>query len=194
MLGKVKAAWDRFTGMASLKAQLWKVNLALDATHFRHRAECERLQAELELARKQRDQWQADCKANYNDQMRVILDLESELQTAKKTAALHCSLIAILRATNRDLDKRITGLECQFPDSDCCPAPENTAKPENDTPDRCTESAECTKRDGCTFVDARVAARRLEGWQGHGTGRWGLGAAIDIEAIEQRLSALEAKP
>ena len=172
MLGKVKAMWERFTGVSQMRIALAMARSAVEA-HTRYHSS----------AWKERDAARDQVDA-----------LTAELITARRTAALHRSLIAILRATNRDLDKRITGLECQFPDSDRCPAPENTAKPENDTPDRCTESAECTKRDGCTFVDARVAARRLEGWQGHGSGRWGLGAAIDIEAIEQRLAALEAKP
>lgn len=67
--------------------------------------------AALELARKQRDQWQADCKSDWNDRMRVILDLEAQLQTARRTAALHRSLISILREVNRDLDERLAALE-----------------------------------------------------------------------------------
>jgi hypothetical protein len=179
MLGKVKAALDRFTGAARLRKELANTMRALE-TRARWQKEAWH---ERDQARDERDAGRAECER-----------LQAELDTARKTAHLHRSLIAILREVNRDLNERISELDREFPRSGHFPGPENTAKPENDTPDRCTKSAACAKRDGCTFVDARVAARRLEGWQGHGSGRWGLGAAIDIEAIEQRLSALEAKP
>jgi hypothetical protein len=168
MLGKVKAAWDRFTGVARLRKELVNTMRALET---RARWHCEAWR-ERDQARDERDAGRAACER-----------LKAELETARRTAALHRSLIAILRDVNRDLDERIIDLECQFPDSAHCPAPENGAKPDNDAPYRVA-----------TVVDAKDAQRRLDGWEGHGSGRWGMGVAIDIEWIHVRLRRLESKP
>ena len=71
----------------------------------------ERMQDELHQMEKVCDRLRKDCKDDWDDRMKVILDLEAELLTARRTAALHRSLIAILRDVNRDLDERNEILE-----------------------------------------------------------------------------------
>jgi len=71
----------------------------------------ERTQAELHQMEKVCDRLRKDCKEDWNERMNVILDLEAQLVTARRTAALHRSLIAILRDVNRDLDERNASLE-----------------------------------------------------------------------------------
>ena len=104
--------------------------------------------------------------------------LQAEIETARKTTTLYRSLIGILRDVNRDLDERLVKHESG-----------------NDAPCRCTKSDISERRAAWSVekvVDAADAQARLDGWQGHGSGRWGLGVAIDIEWIVWRIDQLEA--
>lgn len=140
----------------------------------------------LERATADRDMARADAHAFWTQRDAArdqVVELTAELETLRRTNALHRSLIGILRDVNRNLDERNTFLEQLH---GMTPS-ERLAAVENDAPDRCTKSP-------ATVVDAREAARRLEGWQGHGTDRWGLGVAIDLVHLEKRVAALEFLP
>jgi hypothetical protein len=77
----------------------------------------ERTQAELRQMEKVCDRLRKDCEDDWNDRMKIILDLEAQLLTARRTAALYRSLIAILRDVNRDLDERNVSLEKRSPEA-----------------------------------------------------------------------------
>jgi hypothetical protein len=117
MLGKVKAMWERFTGVCVLRRDrdaFWVMWSACERT-------LDHVRDELGLARKQRDQamverdaGRAECEAQIQAKLHAIRlaeNLNAELKTARRTAALHRSLIAILRDVNRDLDERLTAIE-----------------------------------------------------------------------------------
>ena len=96
MLRKVKAMWERFTGVEVLR---WHLADAWRAVETKARWHNEAM-LERDAARDERDAGRAQCER-----------LQAELDTAKKSACLHRALIAILRDVNRDLDERNTYLE-----------------------------------------------------------------------------------
>lgn len=78
----------------------------------------------LELATAERDIAKADAHAFSEQRDKAhdrIVRLTAELETLRRTNALHRSLIAILREVNRNLDERNTSLEgMPSPGSDPC--------------------------------------------------------------------------
>jgi uncharacterized protein (DUF3084 family) len=99
MFGYMRAAWERFTGMERLRHDLGHTMQALN-TRVRWHQECWQ---ERDQARDERDAGRVECER-----------LQAELETARKTAHLHRSLIAILREVNRDLDERLVALESKL--------------------------------------------------------------------------------
>jgi uncharacterized coiled-coil DUF342 family protein len=138
-----------------------------------------------ELSR-QRDAFRADARAFWTQRDAArdqVKDLTAELETLRKTNAMFRSLIAILRDCNRELDERNVYLEQLH---GMTPG-ERLAAAENDAPNRCTESKTVTM----PLPKADEVQYRVDAWQIHGTSRWGIGVAIDVEWLDRRLSKLE---
>jgi hypothetical protein len=110
MLGKVKAMWERFTGVDELRNALAHAEFERNAAFQSCRLAWDRVKS----VNGERDRALADCEAQVQaklNALRWVDNLNSELETARRTAALHRSLIAILRDVNRDLDERLNALE-----------------------------------------------------------------------------------
>ncbi|MEY3205048.1 MAG: hypothetical protein RLZZ21_1379 [Planctomycetota bacterium] len=136
--------------------------------------------------------WHAEATAERDEARELVVKLEQENITLRKTNGMFRSLIGILRDVNSELDERNVHLEQLH---GVTPG-ERLAAVQNDAPDRCTEkaSAEPAKRfEVVPVVDASDAEERLRSWEGHGLSRWGIGVAIDIEWLDRRISELEGK-
>lgn len=154
--------------------------------------ESARMQARLHIAAaKERDAARADAHAFWTQRDAArdqVNDLTAELETLRKTNAMFRSLIGILRDCNREIDERNVYLEQLH---GMTPG-ERLAAAENDAPNRCTESS-AAPVPLPPLPKADEVMYRVDAWQIHGTSRWGLGVAIDVEWLDRRLSALEAK-
>lgn len=178
--------------------------------------ESARMQARLHIAAaKERDAARADAHAFWTQRDAArdqVNDLTAELETLRKTNAMFRSLIAILRDCNREMDERdselrravrkmLDGVNQRHPnkqerewtcpdmaalDSLVPPSPD-LSEAENDAPNRCTESKTVTM----PLPKADEVQYRVDAWQIHGTSRWGIGVAIDVEWLDRRLSKLE---
>jgi hypothetical protein len=151
--------------------------------------ESARMQARLHIAAaKERDAARADAHAFWTQRDAArdqVNDLTAELETLQKTNAMFRSLIAILRDCNREIDERNVYLEKLH---GMTPG-ERLAAAKNDAPNRCTESKTVTM----PLPKADEVQYRVDAWQIHGTNRWGIGVAIDVEWLDRRLSKLEYK-
>lgn len=110
MLSKVKAILERFTGVDALRRELKNATRALATTTAWHKQAWQERDAALD----QLEAMKAECEAQGELKMRALQwakNLNADLETARRTAALHRSLIAILRDVNRDLDERLNSLE-----------------------------------------------------------------------------------
>ena len=149
--------------------------------------ESARMQARLHIAAaKERDAARADAHAFWTQRDAArdqVNDLTAELETLQKTNAMFRSLIGILRDCNREMDERNVYLEQLH---GMTPG-ERLAAAENDAPNRCTESKTVTM----PLPKADEVQYRVDAWQIHGTSRWGVGVAIDVEWLDRRLSKLE---
>lgn len=135
---------------------------------------------------RERDAARADAHAFWTQRDAArdqVKDLTAELETLRKTNAMFRSLIAILRDCNREMDERNVYLEQLH---GMTPG-ERLAAAENDAPNRCTES----KTVAVPLPKADEVQYRVDAWQIHGTSRWGVGVAIDVEWLDRRLSKLE---
>jgi hypothetical protein len=112
-----------------------------------------------------------------------VVELTADLDMTRKTNALLRSLVAILRDCNREMDERNVYLEQLH---GMTPG-ERLAAAENDAPNRCTKSKTVT----VPLPKADEVQYRVDAWQIHGTSRWGVGVAIDVEWLDRRLSKLE---
>lgn len=134
----------------------------------------------------ERDAARADAHAFWTQRDAArdqVNDLTAELETLRKTNAMFRSLIAILRDCNREMDERNVYLEKLH---GMTPGERLTAA-ENDAPNLCTESTTVTT----PLPKANEVQYRVDAWQLHGTSRWGVGVAIDVEWLDRRLSKLE---
>lgn len=163
----------------------------------------------------ERDAARADARAFWTERDAArdqVNDLTAELETLRKTNAMFRSRIAILRDCNREMDERdselrravrkmLDGVNQRHPnkqerewtcpdmaalDSLVPPSPD-LSEAENDAPNRCTESKTVTM----PLPKADEVQYRVDAWQIHGTSRWGIGVAIDVEWLDRRLSKLE---
>lgn len=131
MFRKVKESFERLTGVYMLRRDRDFYKVMYEATERvlgAVRQERELFMRQRDLARDERDAAHAACERWRVDRDRSLADreaqiqaklnalrwvdnLNAELETARRTAALHRSLIAILRDVNRDLDERLNALE-----------------------------------------------------------------------------------
>ena len=80
--------------------------------------------------------WHAEATAERDEARELVVKLEQENLTLRKTNGMFRSLIGILRDVNRELDERNVYLEQLHGQAHG----ERLADVENDAPDRCTKS------------------------------------------------------
>lgn len=120
--------------------------------------------------------WHGEATVERDAARDQVMDLEAENRTLRKTNGMFRSLIGILRDVNRDLDERNVYLEQLHGMT----SGERLEAAENDAPDGCTKTP-----------DEKQPWYMLQQWEQHGSNHWGIGVAIDLMHLEQRVTALE---